>query len=68
MQLYYGNLGMCSYLFHQAMHSKLLRVFAVLEVYSRRLLLFLTSEARTEEKKISRLMMQCYLLFVYYIS
>ena len=50
------------------MHSKLLRVFAVLEVYSRRLLLFLTSEARTEEKKISRLMMQCYLLFVYYIS
>ena len=33
------------------MHSKLLGVFAVLEVYSRRLLLFLTSEARTEEKK-----------------
>ena len=33
------------------MHSKLLRLFAVLEVYSRRLLLFLTSEARTEEKK-----------------
>lgn len=33
------------------MHSKLLRVFAVLEVYSRCLLLFLTSEARAEEKK-----------------
>ena len=37
------------------MHSKLLRVFAVLEVYSRCLLLFLTSEARAEEKKISSL-------------
>ena len=37
------------------MHSKLLCVFAVLEVYSRRLLLFLTSEARTEEKKTETL-------------
>lgn len=68
IQLYHGNLGVCSYLFHQRCiqncYVSLQCLKSALDVF----FCFWHLRRVRKKKKISRLMMQCYLLFVHYLS